>query len=98
MLVVNIKYLKPDGKYISLNSNNYLNFFNGLLFIDFKIKFGKKWIYYYLLNRNDTKILEILSNIISQGKFIFITNNIKSLVIHDNIKMLKSRRTTEKFV
>ena len=26
-----MKYLKPDGKYVSLNSNSYFNFFKGLL-------------------------------------------------------------------
>ena len=38
-----MKYLKPDGKYVSLNSNSYMNFFKGLLvsFIP-KLNFEKK--------------------------------------------------------
>ena len=38
-----MKYLKPDGKYVSLNSSSYLNFFKGLLvsFIP-KLNFEKK--------------------------------------------------------
>lgn len=56
-----MKYLKPDGKYVSLNSSSYLNLFKGLLvsFIP-KLNFEKKGTHCYMLNRNDEKALDVI--------------------------------------
>ena len=53
-----------------------------------------------MLNRNDTKALDVLCNMVSQGKFKFITSNFnfEYQAIDDAIKMLKSRKTTGKLV
>ena len=95
------KYLKPDGKYVSLNSNSYWNFFKGLLVSWIpKLNLEKKGTHCHMLNRNDTKALDVLCNMVSQGKFKFITSNFnfEYQAIDDAIKMLKSRKTTGKLV
>ena len=96
------KYLKPDGKYVSLNSNSYLTFFKGLLVSWIpKLNLEKKGTHCHMLNRDDTtKALEVLSNMIAQDKFKFITQNFnfEYQAIDDAIKMLRSRKTTGKLV
>ena len=53
-----------------------------------------------MLNRSDEKALDVLCNMVSQGKFNFITNDIvfDYQAIDNAIKMLKSRKTTGKIV
>ena len=96
-----MKYLKPEGKYVSLNSKSYLNFFKGLLvsFIP-KLNLEKKGTHCHMLNRNDEKALDILCKMVTQGKFNFMINNFMFdyQAIEDAIKMLKSRKTTGKLV
>ena len=96
-----MKYLKPDGKYVSLNSNSYWNFFKGLLvsFIP-KLNFEKKGTHCHMLNRNDEKALDVICNMVSQGRFTFFTNNFifDYQAIENAINMLKSRKTTGKLV
>ena len=96
------KYLKPDGKYVSLNSNSYLTFFKGLLVSWIpKLNLEKKGTHCHMLNRDDTtKALDVLSNMIAQDKFKFITQNFnfEYQAIDDAIKMLRSRKTTGKLV
>ena len=96
-----MKYLKPDGKYVSLNSNSYFNFFKGLLvsFIP-KLNFEKKGTHCHMLNRNDEKALDVICNMVSQGRFKFFTNNFifDYQAIENAINMLKSRKTTGKLV
>ena len=90
-----MKYLKPDGKYVSLNSNSYFNFFKGLLvsFIP-KLNFEKKGTHCHMLNRNDEKALDVICNMVSQGRFKFFTNNFifDYQAIENAINMLKSRK------
>ena len=96
-----MKYIKPDGKYVSLNSSSYLNFFKGLLvsFIP-KLNFEKKGTHCHMLNRNDEKALDVICNMISQGKFKFFTNSFifDYQAIENAVQMLKSRKTTGKLV
>ena len=96
-----MKFLKPDGKYVSLNSSSYLNFFKGLLvsFIP-KLNFEKKGTHCHMLNRNDEKALDVICNMISQGKFKFFTNSFifDYQAIENAVHMLKSRKTTGKLV
>ena len=96
-----MKYLKPDGKYVSLNSSSYLNFFKGLLhsFIP-KLNFEKKGTHCHMLNRNDEKALDVICNMISKGKFKFFTNSFifDYQAIENAVHMLKSRKTTGKLV
>ena len=96
-----MKFLKPDGKYVSLNSSSYLNFFKGLLvsFIP-KLNFEKKGTHCHMLNRNDEKALDVICNMISQGKFKFFTNSFifDYQAIENAVQMLKSRKTTGKLV
>ena len=96
-----LKYLKPEGKYVSLNSNSYFTFFKGLLVSWIpKLNFEKKGTHCHMLNRTDEKGLDVLCNMISQGKFNFMINNFvfDYQAIEDAIKMLKSRKTTGKLV
>jgi len=53
-----------------------------------------------MLNRNDNKGLEILSNMISQGKMTFFINEVffEYQAIENAIKILKSRKTRGKLV
>ena len=95
------KYLKPEGKYVSLNSNSYFTFFKGLLVSWIpKLNLEKKGTHCHMLNRTDEKGLDVLCNMISQGKFHFMINNFifDYQAIDDAIKMLKSRKTTGKLV
>jgi alcohol dehydrogenase len=96
-----MKFLKPDGKYVSLNSSSYLHFFKGLLvsFIP-KLNFEKKGTHCHMLNRNDEKALDVICNMISQGKFKFFTNSFifDYQAIENAVHMLKSRKTTGKLV
>ena len=96
-----MKYLKPDGKYVSLNSNSYWTFFKGLLvsFIP-KLNFEKKGTHCHMLNRNDEKALDVICNMVSQGRFKFFTNNFifDYQAIENAINMLKSRKTTGKLI
>ena len=95
------KYLKPEGKYVSLNSNSYWNFFKGLLVSwILKLNLEKKRTHCHMLNRTDEKALDALCNMVSQGKFKFITNDIEFdyQAIENAIKMFKSRKTTGKIV
>ena len=95
------KYLKPEGKYVSLNSNSYFTFFKGLLvaFIP-KLNFEQKGTHLQMLNRNDQKALNVLYNMVNQGKFTFITDDVlfDYQAIEDAIKVLKSRKATGKLV
>ena len=96
-----MKYLKEDGKYVALNSSNYLKFFAGLIksYIP-KLNLEKKGTHIHMLNRNDNKGLEILSNMISQGKMTFFINEVffEYQAIENAIKILKSRKTRGKLV
>ena len=95
------KYLKPEGKYVSLNSNSYWNFFKGLLVSWIpKLNLEKKGTHCHMLNRTDEKALDVICNMVSQGKFNFMTNDIvfDYQAIDNAIKMLKSRKTTGKIV
>ena len=60
----------------------------------------KKGTHVHMLNRDDSKGLEVLSNMATQGKITFFTNNVffDYQAIEDAIKMLKSRRTKGKLV
>ena len=94
-----MRYLKPEGKYVSLNSNSYFTFFKGLLVSWIpKLNLEKKGTHCHMLNRNDEKALDVLCNMVTQGKFNFITNNVlfDYQAIDNAIKMLKSRKTTGK--
>ena len=96
-----MKYLKPDGKYVSLNSNSYFNFFKGLLvsFIP-KLNFEKKGTHCHMLNRNDQRGLDVISKMASQGKMHFCTQlfGFNFQDIDNAIKLLKSRTVTGKLI
>ncbi len=53
-----------------------------------------------MLNRNDEKALDVICNMVSQGRFKFFTNNFifDYQAIENAINMLKSRKTTGKLV
>jgi alcohol dehydrogenase len=96
-----MKYLKPEGKYVSLNSKSYWTFFRGLLVsLIPSLNFEKKGTHCHMLNRNDEKGLDVIYNMILQGKIEFFTNNIvfDYEAIENGIKMLKSRKTTGKII
>ena len=96
-----MKYLKSEGKYVSLNSKSLLTFFKGLLvFWNSKFNFEKKGTHCHMLNRNDEKALDVICNMVSQGRFKFFTNNFifDYQAIENAINMLKSRKTTGKLV
>ena len=96
-----MKYLKPEGKYVSLNSNSYWTFFRGLLVsLIPSLNLEKKGTHCHMLNRNDEKGLDVIYNMVTQGKFEFFTNNIvfDYEAIENGIKMLKSRKTTGKII
>ena len=96
-----LQYLKEDGKYVALNSSSYLKFCAGLIksFIP-KLNIEKKGAHIHMLNRNDSKGLEILSNMISQGKITFFINDVffEYQAIEEALKILKSRKTRGKLV
>ena len=54
----------------------------------------------HFLNRDDEKGLEVLSNMMNQGKIIFLTNSVffEHQAIDEAIKTLRSRRTKGKLV
>ena len=95
------KFLKPEGKYVSLNSKSYLTFFLGLLvsFIP-KLNFEKKGTHCHMLNRNDQKGLDVISKMASQGKMHFFTQlfGFNFQDIDNAIKLLKSRTVTGKLI
>ena len=96
-----IKYLKPEGKYVSLNSSSYFTWFKGLLVSCIpKLNLEKKGTHLHLLNKNDNKALDVICNMVSQGKFHFFTQSFlfDYQAIDNAIKMLKSRKTTGKLV
>ena len=96
-----LKYLKNDGKYVSLNSSSIIGFCAGLTryFLPF-LNFEKVGTHMHFLNREKDNGLDILSNMMNQGKITFFINNIffESQAIEEAINMLKSRRTRGKLV
>ena len=95
------KYLKCEGKYVSLNSKSLFTFFKGLLvFWNSKFNFENKGNHCHMLNRADEKAFDVLCNMITQGKFNFIINSIEFdyQAIEKAFKMLISRKTTGKIV
>ena len=96
-----MKYLKSEGKYVSLNSKSLLTFFKGLLvFWNSKFNFEKKGTHCHMLNRADEKAFDVLCDMVSQGKINFIINNIEFdyQAVDKAFKMLISRKTTGKIV
>ena len=96
-----MKYLKSEGKYVSLNSKSLLTFFKGLLvFWNSKFNFEKKGTHCHMLNRADEKAFDVLYDMVSQGKIDFIINNIEFdyQAVDKAFKMLISRKTTGKIV
>ena len=96
-----INYLKPDGKYVAINSSSIIKFCAGLIHsLIPKLNLEQKGTHIHFLNRDDGKGLEILSKMIEQGKITFFTNNVffDYQAIEEAIKMLKSRRTKGKLV
>ena len=96
-----MKYLKPEGKYVCINSKSYWTFFRGLLVSWIpSLNLEKKGTHCHMLNRNDEKGLDVIYNMITQGKIEFFTNNIvfDYEAIENGIKMLKSRKTTGKII
>ena len=96
-----LKYLKSDGKYVALNSSSIIGFCAGLtrFFLPF-LNFEKVGTHMHILNREKDNGLDILSNMMNQGKITFLINNIffECQAIEDAINMLKSRRTRGKLV
>jgi NADPH:quinone reductase-like Zn-dependent oxidoreductase len=96
-----MKYLKPDGEYVALNSSSIIKFCTGLIraFIP-KLNFEKKGTHVHMLNRDDNKGLEVLYNMMSQGRIIFLNKSVmfEPQAIEEAINMLKSRRTVGKLV
>ena len=96
-----LKYLKSDGKYVALNSSSIIGFCAGLtrFFLPF-LNFEKGGTHMHILNREKDNGLDILSNMMNQGKITFLINNIffECQAIEDAINMLKSRRTRGKLV
>ena len=96
-----MKYLKPDGNYVALNSSSIFKFCAGLFKSCIpKMNLEKKGTHVHILNRSDPKGLEVLSNMAAQGKLNFFINNVffDYQAIENAIKMLKSRRTKGKLV
>ena len=96
-----LKYLKPDGKYVGLNSNSIIKFCSGLTrSLIPKINLEKKGTHVHFLNRDDEKGFEVLSNMMNQGRIIFLTNSVffEHQAIDEAIKTLRSRRTKGKLV
>lgn len=96
-----MKYLKSEGKYVSLNSKSLLTFFKGLLvFWNSKFNFEKKGTHCHMLNRADEKAFDVLCDMVSQGKINFIINNIEFdyQAVDKAFKMLISRKTTGKII
>ena len=96
-----LKYLKSDGKYVGLNSSSIFGFCAGLtrFFLPF-LKFEKAGTHLHILNREKDNGLDVLSNMMNQGKITFFINNIffENQAIEEAISMLKSRRTRGKLV
>ena len=96
-----LKYLKSDGKYVALNSSSIIGFCAGLtrFFLPF-LNFEKVGTHMHILNREKDNGLDILSNMMNQGKITFLTNSVffESQAIEEAIKLLKSRRTKGKLV
>jgi alcohol dehydrogenase len=96
-----MRFLREDGKYVGLNSSSIIQFCTGLTrFVIPKLNCEKKGIHVHFLNRDDSKGLEVLSRMMSQGKITFLTNSVsfEPQAIEQAIKMLKSRRTRGKLV
>lgn len=96
-----LKFLKEDGKYVSLNSSSLIRGFIGIIkhFVP-KLNFEKKGTHLHFLNRDEGKGLEVLYNMMNQGKITFLTNSVffEPQAIEEAIKILKSRRTKGKLV
>ena len=96
-----MKYLKPDGKYVSLNSSSLIKLCAGLIksWIP-KLNLEKKDTHLHFINKNEEKGLEILSNMMNQGKITFFINNVffEHQAIEQAIQLLKSRKTRGKLV
>ena len=61
-----MKYLKSEGKYVSLNPKSLLTFFKGLLvFWNSKFNFEKKGTHCHMLNRADEKSFDVLCDMVS---------------------------------
>ncbi len=96
-----LKYLKEDGKYVALNSKSIIKFCSGLTrMLIPKLNFEKKGTHVHFLNRDEDKGLEVLTNMMNQGKITFFINNVffEHQAIEEAIKLLKSRRTKGKLV
>lgn len=96
-----MRFLKPEGKYVSLNSNSYLKFSLGFLVSCIpKLNYEKQGTHCHMLNRTDEKALTTISNMVSQGKMHFFTNSFgfDYVAIDNAIKLLKSRTVTGKLV
>ena len=95
------KYLKEGGQYVGLNSSSIFRFLTGLIkyFIP-KVNLEKKGTHIHILNKNDGKGLEVLYNMMNQGKITFLTSSVffEHQAIEEAIKILKSRRTKGKLV
>ena len=100
--IMYMRYLKEDGYYIALNSSSIIQFSTGLIrSLIPKLNLEKKGSHVHFLNRDDSsKGLDVLSNMMSQGKITFLANKVDFdyQAIEEAIKMLKSRRTRGKLV
>lgn len=96
-----LKYLKNGGKYVSLNTNSIIKLCSGLIksFIP-KLNLEKKGTHLHFLNRNEEKGLEVLSNMMNQGKITFLINSVffEHQAIEQAIQLLQSRKTRGKLV
>ena len=84
-----------------MNSSNIIGFCAGItrFFFPF-LNFEKAGAHVHILNREKDNGLDVLSNMMNQGKITFLINTIyfESQAIEEAIKMLKSRRTRGKLV